>query len=245
MASAPQRLTAAAESALVARSRAGDRAALNALLRAHDRLIVAQARRFHGRGVDLDDLAQKGRERFAKCIHSFDPDRGVRFVTYACTAVRREMWNEVCAHGATIRTPKEKQGAAAAEDDATALLRRTISGDREREGRPSLLSRVPSGAESVETVTIDRERDALLRPAIERAIAALPRAQATVAWQRLYPPDGSDGATLAEVGAALGLTRERARQIELLAKARLRAALACGSGEAVGEAVREWRAGAG
>jgi len=234
----PPHLTRAAELRLVAEARAGSRAALDALLRANDRLIIAQARRYYGRGIDLDDLAQKGRDRFAHCVGSYDPTRGVRFSTYACTAVRREMWNEVTAHGATIRTPKAKQAAGA---DAE-LLPRTISGDRERDGRPSLLARLPSQAESVEAATIARERDALLRPAIERAIASLPRAQAAVAWARLYPADGGDGATLEEVGAALGLTRERARQIETMAKARLRSVLACGSGEAVRTVVREWRA---
>jgi len=185
-------------------------------------LIKAQARRYHGRGIDLDDLAQLGRDRFAKCIHSFDPARGVRFVTYACTAVRREMWNECVAHGSAIRTPKAKQAAG---DPDAARVRRTISGDREREGRPSLFARLPSGAECVEEAFARAQRDALLRPMIERAIAALPPSHARVAWARLYPPDGGDGVTLEEVGAALGVTRERARQIETKVKARLRAAL--------------------
>lgn len=76
---------------LIARIQAGDREAAEALVEENAGLIWAVARRFQGRGTELEDLYQLGCLGFLKAVEGFDPAFGTRFSTYAVPKIAGEI----------------------------------------------------------------------------------------------------------------------------------------------------------
>ena len=224
----PPHLTRAAEARLVAEARAGSRPALDAILASLDRLIIAQARRYRGLGVDVADLAQEARLRVAQCAldpSGWDPARGTRFATYACTAARRRCYEVTLDAGAAVRVGRTEQRRVWREGgEAEARLRRArraLSGDRET-ARGSLFERLPCPAPAPDEALSERRDGGRLAAAVRAAVGRLGAQQRAVARMRWLPPDGEEAPTLADVGRALGLTRARAWQIEQAARERVR-----------------------
>lgn len=233
MAPVPKRLTAAAEASLVARSRAGDRAALASLLAALDPLVVDQARRFRGLGVAIDDLAQEGRLKLTQCLAGFDPARGVRFSTYATRCVRHRCREVVLDAGATVRIGRDEQREAwRAGGEADANLqraRRSLSGDATvrtgsgEEGRATLFDRLVSPADDPERA-LDRASLAVAVRTAVRRLGAQQRAVIEALW--LSTDADGDDRRKAEVGRAEGVSRARVWQVERSAMERLREMMA-------------------
>ena len=232
MTAAAKRLTRAAEAALVARARSGDRAALSDLIQALDPLILDRARRFRGLGVEVADLAQEGRLKAAQCLASFEPERGTRFSTYAVRCVRHRCREVVLDAGATVRVGREEQRAAwRAGGDVEEELqraRRALSGDAPvrtgsgEEGRATLFDRLASPADGPERLLAR----ASLAVAVRAAVGRL-GAQQRAVIETLYLSADADGddRRKAAVGRAEGVSRARVWQVERAALERLRGAL--------------------
>ena len=99
--------------ALIARSQAGDRAALEQLVSENTGLIRAVARRYQGRGVENDDLFQLASLGFLKAAAGFDPAFGTQFSTYAVPKIAGEIRRFLRDDGAVkvSRTLKERAAA--------------------------------------------------------------------------------------------------------------------------------------
>ncbi|MBO4419917.1 MAG: sigma-70 family RNA polymerase sigma factor, partial [Oscillospiraceae bacterium] len=99
--------------ALIARSQAGDKAALEQLLTENSGLIRAVARRYWGRGVEAEDLIQLGSLGFLKAVAGFDLGFGTRFSTYAVPKIAGEIRRFLRDDGAVkvSRTLKERAAA--------------------------------------------------------------------------------------------------------------------------------------
>jgi RNA polymerase sigma-32 factor len=125
-------LTRDHEFELASRWRAGaDTAALHELVRAYTRLVVSIAARFRHYGLPVGDLVQEGNVGLMQAAARFEPDRGVRFSTYAAWWIRSAMQDYVLRNWSIVRT-----GTTAAQKSLFFNLRRLRARIEESSGAP-------------------------------------------------------------------------------------------------------------
>lgn len=243
-------LSAAQEKALAERIQAGDATARDHLIRANLRLVVNIARSFVGRGASIDDLIEEGNLGLIRAVERYDPEMNTRFSTYAGYWIRQSMMRFLCTARALPvpayavqmlrrwwtataqcmeelhRVPTEEEINARLQFSPRKMniLRRAL--------RALTLSRPAcdddAEVQSLEELAVgpaqghaDRvaEADDIVRAL--HLLHKLDEREATVLRMR-FGLEGAAPMTLAQVGEQLGITRERARQIELQALLRLR-----------------------
>lgn len=242
-------LDAGTEWALARAARAGDAEARQRLIEANLRLVVAVAKDHAGRGLSLADLIAEGNLGLIRAVEHFDPARGFRFSTYAVWWIRQAIERALLDHGRLVRLPGSVVRALTAVLRVERELARyggptpTLEAIAAAAGRPvaevaellRLNERIaelddPEIASGLATAWPedegDDERERLLAEgaASERLadwLARLPARQREVVARR-YGLDGHAMQSLAEVAAALGISRERVRQIQQEALIRLR-----------------------
>jgi RNA polymerase primary sigma factor len=246
-------LTAAEEVELAKKIEQGDAAAKERMINSNLRLVVHIARRFMGQGVALGDLIQEGVIGLNRAVEKFDWRKGFKFSTYATWWIRQACQRAVANQSKTIRVPVHvderrrklarvrqrfevtegreptvEELARAAEmelhharealeaAEASVSLNRSVGDDDD--GELGDLFADPDSVDAVEAA------EGVLRDAgIRRAVANLPEKERRVVELRF----GFDGETytLEAIGRELGLTRERVRQLEQSAFAKLAGAL--------------------
>jgi RNA polymerase primary sigma factor len=235
-------LTAAEEIELAKRIERGDLEAKERMINANLRLVVSQARRYQGHGLPMEDLVQEGMLGLIRAVEKFDWRRGFKFSTYGTLWIRQAIQRGLQNHGRTIRVPvhvsqrqvkvrkieadlstklgrepTDEEIAAVAElplEDISELrelsramtsLDQPVSEDGETALGDLLASDRPEPLEEV-AVT---ERDRRLGEAVRR----LPAAEQSVIRLR-FGLAGEEPRTLRQAGSELGITAERARQLE-------------------------------
>jgi RNA polymerase primary sigma factor len=198
------RLTPADERMLAERLRTNqdDEEALRTLVEGNLRFVVSCAKRYRGLGVPFLDLIHEGNLGLLEAARRFDPDRNVKFITYAVWWIRQAISHALSGQMRVLAVPDKLWRLTAIGADVS--LSEHDLRDRTAESlvEDSLLHqavalRVRGALEELET----REREVVeLRYGLDR--------------------DG-EVRTLQEVGALLRLTRERVRQIEADAKRKL------------------------
>lgn len=242
-------LAADEERRLAQRVQEGDAEARDHLVRANLRLAVRIARGYAGRGVDLADLIAEGNLGLLRAAEGFDPGMGTRFSTYASYWVEQAVQRAVIRASRPVRVPayaaqllrrwrraearlQEELGRPPTlEEVAAALglrprqfqiacqaLRAHAGPAQSEEGGPGLNEVLPD-RRGGEPGTVLGEAEEL-----DRVIEMVGRldARAAKVLRLRFGLEGGKPLTLAEVGTRLELTRERVRQIELAALARLR-----------------------
>ncbi len=199
-------LDAETEVELARRSRDGDQAARRRLVSANLRFVVSVARGYRGRGVPLADLVNEGNLGLVQAADRFDPERGVRFISYAHYWVRRAMRQAIADQG-DHRVPGEP-------------VAHRFSLDEMAPGRACTFEELLPDEQAPEPgAGLIRER---LRVAIETSLADLPPLESEVV-RRYFGVGFKRPQTPAEISAALDVSRERTRRLKERGLSRLRA----------------------
>jgi RNA polymerase primary sigma factor len=247
-------LTAAEEVVLAKRIERGDLVAKRHMIEANLRLVVSIAKDYRGLSVPFLDLIQEGSIGLNRAVEKFDWRRGFKFSTYATWWIRQSIQRAVANHAHTIRVPvhvverRQKLGRAAGRleielgreatveelADATGIpLRHAIEALGAARAVLSLNQRTGAEEESeLGELLPDEEgvdpvaeaEESLRREGVRRALGDLPERERRILELR-FGFDG-DPWTLEAIGRELDLTRERVRQLEAQALARMEAALA-------------------
>ena len=125
-------LTTDEEVELAQRIKAGDKAALDKLVRANLRFVVSVAKQYQHQGLSLQDLINEGNLGLVKAAQRFDETRGFKFISYAVWWIRQSILQSVAEQARIVRLPMNQVGALAKVKKAVSLL------EQQLERRPTI-----------------------------------------------------------------------------------------------------------
>ena len=238
-----------------------DQKAMHELVMAYARLVVAAASKYRHYGLPVGDLIQEGNVGLMQAAGRFEPERGVRFSTYAAWWIRASIQDHILRNWSIVRT-----GTTAAHKSLFFRLKRLRARIGEADGGPLsdegrqkiaetigvnvndvvLMEQRLSGPDASLNMPLSAESDseaqnflADTRPDPEEVVASMhdakilserlnealneltPRERLIIFRRRL----NDEGATLEQLGGALGVSKERVRQLEHRALKKLRVSL--------------------
>ena len=240
--------------ALARQARAGDAGARKRIIVANLRLVVHLARQFRDRGLPMLDLVEEGNLGLIHAVDRFEPERGLRFSTYAAIWIRQAMLRGIAEQSRSVRIPVQMFQQVNRYVRTERILRVRLERDPSAEeiaremgiSAPratrlgSLLRSLRSLDESGSVETFEQlstEDLAESPPSVERLIElqlehekidgllrSLSQREEQVVRIRYGFYDGV-ARTLAQTGGLFGISRERVRQIEARALQKLRRAI--------------------
>lgn len=244
-------LTPKEEVELARRIHRGDKQARELMITANLRLVVKMARDYQGLGLPLLDLINEGNIGLMKAVQRFDPRKGAKLSSYASWWIKQAMRRALSNTSKTIRLPVHVVDKMAQVRKAEARLHETLDReptDEEVAGELGLNARrirqyrdaarapvsldSPIGAEDSTTISehvadanatapfeeLAKHND---RELMQEVLASLDKRESRILAMRFGLDDGRSK-TLEEVGARLGVTRERIRQIQEQALEKMR-----------------------
>lgn len=239
------------EKELGALAQAGDENAVQELALANLRFVISVAKKYQNRGVSLTDLIQEGNVGLVTAARKFDPEQGVKFISYAVWWIRQAILASLANHGRSVRVPLNRASDLARIFREKERLKQELGRDpnpEELSGATDLTSELIESLQTLNAASIrldgpigdsedsqlverfineeaaEPEQDVetrLLTEAVSGALNTLEARDAKVL--RLYfGLEGEHEHTLEEIGNMLGVTRERIRQLRDRALRRLR-----------------------
>ena len=239
------------EKILGARAQKGDEEAVQELAKANLRFVISVAKKYQNRGVSLTDLIQEGNVGLVTAARKFDPEQGVKFISYAVWWIRQAILASLANHGRAVRVPLNRASDLARIFREKERLKQELGRDPTPEELSKATDLTPELIESLQTLNAAEIRldapigdgedsqlverfiteeaaepeleveNRLLTESVTEALKTLDARDAKVL--RLYfGLEGEREHTLEEIGNLLGVTRERIRQLRDRALRRLR-----------------------
>jgi RNA polymerase primary sigma factor len=239
------------EKILGARAQRGDEEAVQELAKANLRFVISVAKKYQNRGVSLTDLIQEGNVGLVTAARKFDPEQGVKFISYAVWWIRQAILASLANHGRAVRVPLNRASDLARIFREKERLKQELGRDPTPEELSKATDLTPELIESLQTLNAAEIRldapigdsedsqlverfiteeaaepeleveNRLLTESVSAALETLDARDAKVL--RLYfGLEGEREHTLEEIGNMLGVTRERIRQLRDRALRRLR-----------------------
>lgn len=247
-------LTVDEEIELARRIKEGDEAAREHMIKANLRLVVKIAHDYEGMGLPLLDLINEGNIGLMKAVERFDPAKGAKLSTYSAWWIKQAMRRALDNQSRTIRLPnhvndrltkireiefrmREEFDREPSEEEIAELAGLSVKKIQQyRDASRSMVSlSAPVGAdESGEVLEKIPDAQAKLPPqtlleqedgALVEEFMNILKPRERLILTRRFGLEGNDPESLEEVGATLGLTRERIRQIQHAALAKMRLAM--------------------
>ncbi len=239
------------EAELARRIRVSDQDALDKLVRSNLRFVVSVAKKYQNQGVSLSDLINEGNLGLIRAAHKFDETKGIKFISYAVWWIRQAILQALAEQSRIVRVPLNRAGTLHRIGKRANVLLQELGREathaeiaegmditEEEVAKTMSISQVHLSldapltpgednrlldylADTVNPTPDEQTFEKALTEAIEDSLGSLKEREAKIL--RLYfGIDGSDPMTLEEIGAMLGITRERVRQIKEKALSRLR-----------------------
>lgn len=243
------------ERRLARRAQRGDERAAERLVTANLRFVISYVKKYQGHGLDLSELVAIGNEGLLKAVRKFDPDQGVKFISYAVWWVRQAVLKALAEQTRSVRIPLNQNSQLIRLARAETILAQVLKRDPTDDEISRLLEESVDSVRSARQMTstevsldapIDRsDREAstlgerfsavdgteiedttdfkLMREFIDRVFRKyLTPRERKILYLYYGLEEGSEAMTLERIGALLGVTRERIRQIRERAFEKLR-----------------------
>jgi RNA polymerase primary sigma factor len=239
------------EIAVARQARKGDEEAMQELAVRNLRFVISVAKKYQNRGLPLVDLIGEGNIGLLTAARKFDPDHGVKFISYAVWWIRQAILAAIARHGRTVRVPLNRTADLSRVVKSSESLRQELGREPTAEEVAAAVGLSVDMVQSLAALnsadvrldaplaadgdrsTIERfmaegqadaeseAMDQFLIEEINAALGTLPPRDAKVL--RLYfGLDGGEEHTLEEIGDRFGITRERVRQLRDRALKKLR-----------------------
>jgi RNA polymerase primary sigma factor len=231
------------ERRLARRAQKGDKEAAERLVTANLRFVISYVKKYQGHGLDLGELVAIGNEGLLKAVKKFDPEHGVKFISYAVWWVRQAVLKALAEQTRSVRIPLNQNSSLIKMSRTETFLSQVLGREPTENVRsarrmtsPELsldapLERGDKGAGTMgerfagqEGGEIEEQTDAhLMREFIDRIFERyLTPRERKILYLYYGMDEGSEALTLERIGELLGVTRERIRQIRERAFEKLR-----------------------
>ena len=245
----------AEERRLARRVQRGDEKAAERLVTANLRFVISYVKKYQGHGLDLSELVAIGNEGLLKAVKKFDPDQGVKFISYAVWWVRQAVLKALAEQTRSVRIPlnqnsqlikmsrtetylSQELGREPTDNEIAQALEDTVENVRtaRRMTAAELSLDAPVDRSDRDAATLGERfagqeggeieegtDDRLMREFIDRIFQKyLTPRERKILYLYYGLEEGSEAMTLEKIGALMGVTRERIRQIRERAFEKLR-----------------------
>jgi len=232
------------------RIQAGDEEAVKELVLANLKFVISVANRYRNSGLSMSDIINQGNLGLIEAARRFDPDRGVKFISYAVWWIRQSIIQTLAEQSGTVKLPIKQASILYKINEATEKLSKELGRDPNADEIANYLEmdvndvenilRVSRNYLSLEAPIKDGEDRSFidlldsgtksvedeiietnLKNSLEEIVDELPEREATIVKLR-FGLEGETPKTLEEIGEMMNISRERVRQIESRALLKLK-----------------------